>query len=80
MADAPQGNGSLYPTNVHSVQRDEAGTANDLDCDQEVEDQSIENFECLPRQIVAKKAVVSPEKVQFFKNRADSSSYIDLAC
>lgn len=64
MADAPQGNGSLYPTNVHSVQRDEAGTANDLDCDQEIEDQTIEHFECLPRQPVAKKAAVSPEKVQ----------------
>lgn len=64
MADAPNGNGSLYPTNVHSVQRDEAGTANDLECDQEVEEQGVENFECLPRRPVAKKVVDSPEKVQ----------------
>ncbi|KAK9825615.1 hypothetical protein WJX74_010257 [Apatococcus lobatus] len=60
MADAPEGNGTLYPTNVHSVQRDEAGTANNLDCDREVEEQRREDIDCLPQPPVAKKLPSSP--------------------
>lgn len=75
MADAPDSNGSLYPTNVHSVQRDEAGTANDLACEQENEEQSKENLDGLPPRPVAKKMVNSPEKVWAATSRSDR-----LAC
>ena len=75
MADAPDSNGSLYPTNVHSVQRDEAGTANDLACEQEVEEQSKRSLDSLPPRPVATKIVNSPEKVCAATGRPDR-----LAC
>ena len=40
--DSSDGDVSLYPPNVHSVQRDEAGTANDLACEHETEDQPVD--------------------------------------
>ena len=42
VAHAQEGDVSLHPPTVSTRERDEAGTANDLDCDHEIEEINVD--------------------------------------